>query len=40
MKKKRSSSPFVRLAQKVGLDACEDESLNRFRNVLREWFAA
>ena len=38
-KKKRSSSLFVRLAQKVGLDACEDESFKRFRNVLREWFA-
>ena len=38
-KKKRSSSLFVRLAQKVGLDACEDESFNRFRHVLCEWFA-
>ena len=37
--KKRSSSLFVRLAQKVGLESCKDASFNRFRKVLCEWFA-
>ena len=34
----RSSSLFRELAETVSLERCEDESFQRFRRILQEWF--
>ena len=39
-KKRRSSSLYQQLAQKVGLSRCQDDSFRRFREILQGWFPA
>ena len=38
--KRRSARLYQQLAQKVGLNRCQDDSFRRFREILQWWFPA